>query len=76
MLQGQKGSITLDSGECFLIQGLEGDVGTNDLTGTLIQSNNPIGVLSGHVRTSVYQGLDLPYDTKDHIIDMLPPTHA
>jgi len=33
-------------------------------------------VLSGHVRTAILQGLDYPGDTKDHFIEMLPPTHA
>ena len=73
---GQKGTIKLHAGECFLVQGAGGDVGTNDLTGTLINSNNPIGVLSGHVRTSMKQGLDHPYDTKDHLLEMLPPVKS
>ena len=76
ILKGQKESVILDAGDCLLVQGAEGNVGTNDLTGTLIRSNNPIGVISGHTRTSVRQGLDNPYDTKDHLADMLPPIKA
>ena len=76
ILKGQIGTITLDSGDCFLVQGKESENKTNDLTGTLITSNNPIGVLSGHVRTSVMQGLDYDYDTKDHLAEILPPIKA
>jgi hypothetical protein len=76
VLKGQKGTTTLNTGECLLVQGAIGDVGSNDLTGTLVNSSNPVGIVSGHVRSAVIQGLDNPYDTKDHLIEMLPPTKA
>lgn len=74
--KGNKGAVVLNAGECFLVQGNDGNVYTNDLTGTFISSNNPIGVISGHVRTAIKQGLDNPYDTKDHLADMIPPIKA
>ena len=74
--KGDTGRVILNAGDCFLVQGEAGALGTNDLTGTLVLSSNPVGVVSGHMRTSVRQGLDHPYDTKDHIVDMLPPIRA
>lgn len=74
--KGDTGRVMLNMGECLLVQGAEGDIGTNDLTGTLVRGNNPFGVISGHTRTAVLQGIDYPYDTKDHIAEMLPPTYA
>lgn len=66
------GRARLNKGDVLLVQSLPGAIGTEDLTGTYVSSNHPIGVLSGHVRSSVVQGLDLPYDTKDHLVEMLP----
>jgi len=69
--------VILNAGECYLVQGSPDTlIGSNDLSGTLIKSNNPIGVLSGHVRTAILQNLEEPADTKDHFIEMLPPTRA
>jgi hypothetical protein len=74
--RGQTATVTLNKNEALLVQAAGGGIGTEDLTGTLVRSNNPIGVLSGHVRTSLEQGLDHPYDTKDHLAEMLLPTKA
>ncbi|MDR0927875.1 MAG: IgGFc-binding protein [Ignavibacteria bacterium] len=71
---GDTQNVRLNKGEALFVQAMGGAIGTYDLTGTLIKSNNPIGVISGHVRSSVKQGLDNPYDTKDHLLEMLPPT--
>ena len=77
--KGVETTVKLNAGEVLLVQSAAidtGDVGVEDLTGTLIYSNNPIGVISGHVRTAITQGLDYPFDTKDHIVEMLIPTKA
>ncbi|MCE7934725.1 MAG: T9SS C-terminal target domain-containing protein [Chlorobi bacterium CHB2] len=43
--------------------------GGTDLTGSVIIANKPVGVLSGHIRA----GIPTQFDTKDHLIEMLPP---
>lgn len=76
VLAGHTETVTLNKGEVLLVQSQVGNIGTEDLTGTLVQSNNPVGIISGHVRTAIHQGLDNPYDTKDHIAEMLYPTNT
>lgn len=77
---GQLQSIYLMKGQCYLVQSTQKlERGLGDQTGTIIRSDKPIGVLSGHVRTSipVQYGEPLSYtkrDSKDHIVDMLFPT--
>lgn len=73
--RGSTGRVRLNKGEVLLVQSEPGDIGSEDLTGTYVSSNHPIGLLSGHVRSSVKQGLDLPYDTKDHLVEMMPATN-
>ncbi len=46
--------------------------GGSDLTGSVVTSSKPVGLLSGHVRT----GIPVQFDTKDHLIEMLPPRNA
>jgi hypothetical protein len=68
--------INLDKGQCYLVQSQNSGRGTGDLTGSYIQSNKPIGVLSGHERTAIPQTLFPPFDSKDHIIEMLAPVES
>lgn len=42
-----------------------------DLTGSWINSNKPIGVFSGNVRTNVGEGT-----SRDHLVEQLPPVSA
>ncbi len=74
--RGESVNITLNKGQCYLIKSnkflLPGD---GDLSGTLIKADKPIGVLAGHVRSSVpamqyNRGED---NSKDHLCDMLLP---
>lgn len=67
----------LRRGEIFQVQ----DGGTerrsdwalgSDITGSVITADKPVGVLSGHVRS----GVTTLYDSKDHLIEMLPPRNA
>ena len=74
--RGQPATVTLNKNEVYLVQAAGGAIGTEDLTGTLVRSNNPIGIISGHVRTANKQGLPEPFDTKDHLAEMLMPTKA
>ena len=45
------------------------DRGATDMTGSVVVSDKPVGVLSGHVRA----GVSYQYNTKDHLIEMLSP---
>ncbi len=70
---GVEKKITLNKGQCYLVKSAGYPMGGGDLSGTIITGNKPFGVLSGHVRTAVRQGLGHPKDSKDHLIDMLMP---
>lgn len=64
---------TLNKGDCYLVQSYAAGRGSGDLTGTIVRSDKPIGVLSGHVRTAIPQN-EWPSNDKDHLCEMLMPT--
>jgi hypothetical protein len=73
----QEHTITLNKWQSFLVQS---DVSqtkmANDLTGSIIRSDKPIGVLSGHMRTAITPKLFDDFgDSKDHLIEMLNPSN-
>ncbi len=70
---GTTKKITLNKGQCYLVKSAAYVMGYGDLSGTIVRGNQPFGVLSGHMRTSLPQGLSNPKDSKDHLIDMLMP---
>jgi hypothetical protein len=62
-LKGQSQTITLDKGETYLIKG-KIDENFNkewvtDLSGTLIRSNKPVGVISGHTKVAILRYPDV-----------------
>ncbi len=68
--------IRLNKGETYLVRSTPDEDTGNDLTGTHITSDKPIGVLSGHVRTTAPAViLGLNDDSRNHIIEMLLPTN-
>jgi len=67
-------NVVLNQGEVYLVQSFKAERGQADLTGTIVRGNKPFGLLSGHVRTSVPQTNRYPFDSKDHLVEMLPPT--
>lgn len=69
-------TITLDKYETYLVQSRNYPRGFGDLSGTLIKSDKPIGVLSGHTRTAILQQVPKGKDSKDHIVEMLQPINA
>lgn len=69
-------SIRLDKGETYLVKSYPTPMGTGDLTGTLLTGNKPFGVLSGHERSALLQGLPENKDSKDHIAEMLMPVSS
>ena len=68
--------VTLNKGDNYLVQSYNYQIGEGDLTGTIIRSDKPIGVISGHVRTAIPQFMDQHFESKDHIAAMLPPTQS
>jgi len=65
--KGSSQTVTLEKGETFLIKSkifpLQNKEWTSDLSGTLIKSNKPIGVVSGHTKVGIMR-----------YPDVLPPT--
>jgi hypothetical protein len=83
--KGQTITIELNSGESYLLAGREYSGfdwsenvvrTTNDLTGTIINSSKPIGVISGHLRTAVPQEFTTSASSKDHLNEILVPTSS
>jgi hypothetical protein len=69
----------LYKGDIYLVQGDPTD-DQNDLTGSLIESDQAIAVLSGHVRTQIpfnAQNANSGGSTsRDHLVEQLPPVSA
>ncbi|MDC1067623.1 IgGFc-binding protein [Candidatus Kapabacteria bacterium] len=77
-LKGEKVNVTLNNGESYLLGSSEimQNRGDNDLTGTSIKSSKPLGIVTGHMRTSVPQNLSGAANSKDHIVEMLTPANS
>ena len=63
-------SVTLNRGDCYLVQAKPTAYGRDDLTGSSITSSKPVALISGHMRSS------MPLDSgssKDHLVEQLPP---
>jgi len=76
---GQTANVTLDAGETFKFSTVDTAGNTAigvtvaddfDLTGTLITSNQPVAVFSGHGLTNIGTG------AADHIVEQMPATSA
>ena len=68
-------AVRLDRGDVYLVQG-NADRKGNDLTGSLIQSTNPIAVFSGHMRAGIPEGFNnigANRPSRDHLVEQLPP---
>jgi len=63
-------TITLNQGQTYQL--VNTGSAPNDLSGTLITSNKPIGVLGGHGCANIPPGAA----ACDHVVEMLPPTDA
>jgi len=71
-------TIQLNKGDVYLVQGDVND-SLNDLTGSLIESDHPVSVLSGHVRADIphgfkNQGTNVP--SRDHLVEQMPPVSS
>ena len=63
-------TVRLDSGDVFQVQAQDSPHGAGDLTGSRIEADRPVAVLSGHMRTSMPGQMR---SSKDHLVEMLPP---
>ncbi|HYM20967.1 MAG TPA: T9SS type A sorting domain-containing protein [Candidatus Kapabacteria bacterium] len=69
----------LNAGQCVQIQAFLSTGDNNDLTGSIIQSDSPIVVYSGHRRTEVphdyifFASTGQPHSSRDHIAEAMPP---
>lgn len=72
-------NVRLNKGQSYLVKSkyVYQHKGIHDLTGSRIRSDKPVGVVSGHMRTAIYQQEEYnTLDSKDHIAEMMPPTNA
>lgn len=69
--------IVLNKGDVYLLQ--SSTWGGEDLTGSLIESDRAIAVISGHERAAIPEGATL-FDgspaSRDHLVEQLPPVSA
>ncbi|MBU3742662.1 MAG: hypothetical protein FGM24_10320, partial [Candidatus Kapabacteria bacterium] len=65
-------SVVLQKGQVYTVFGDGTTRGVFDMTGTLITSDKPVGVIGFHTRTAVPNSLTI--SGRDHLIEMLPPT--
>ncbi len=69
--------IRMNKGDAYLVEGSVTNDG-NDLTGSLIESDYPIAVLSGHKRTAIPDTAEnIDHSTsRDILVEQLPPVSA
>ena len=65
-------TVTLQKGDVYPVFGDGTTRGVFDMTGTLVTSNKPVGVIGFHTRTAVPNSLTI--SGRDHLVEMLPPT--
>ncbi len=70
-------TITLNEGEVYLVQArvnLQQDLGSSgDLSGSQVISDKPVAVFAGHQRSLVPFTIDPTLDSRDHLVQQLPP---
>ncbi len=64
----------LNAGEIYIVQGTGTTRGIFDLSGSIITSDKPIGLISYHNRCMIPS--TIVTTGRDHLIEMLPPTQA
>ncbi len=70
--------VRMNKGDVYLVQGMAFDV-SNDLTGSLIESDLPIAVFSGHVRAAIpkdFRNRNSSTTSRDHLVEQLAPVSA
>lgn len=71
---GDRFTVQLNRGECYMVMGNGSTRNVFDLTGSHISSSKPIGVLGFHSRTALPNATLL--EGRDHLVEMIPPTSA
>ncbi|NQW31060.1 MAG: T9SS type A sorting domain-containing protein [Ignavibacteria bacterium] len=69
---GQTYQISMEAGDVYKVQGDGQSRGVFDLTGSKVRSNNPIGMISYHERTTM-PNLLINGNGRDHLCEMTPP---
>jgi hypothetical protein len=70
---GDRISVFLDEGEVYMVHGDGQTRSSFDLSGSLITSNKPVGVIGFHMRTTIPNML-INGNGRNHLCEMLPPT--
>lgn len=71
-------NVLLNKGDTYLIQG-DPDIRGNDLTGSLVESDLPLAVFTGHMRAGIPEGFNnvgSNRPSRDHLIEQVPPVSA
>ncbi|MEN9282393.1 MAG: hypothetical protein RL594_1328 [Bacteroidota bacterium] len=72
---GERITVNLDEGEVYMVHG-DGETRAQfDLTGSLVTSSAPIGVIGFHMRTTI-PNLLINGNGRNHLCEMLPPSTA
>lgn len=69
---GQSFQVAMQAGDVYKVQGDGQTRGNFDLTGSLVRSNKPIGMISYHERTTM-PNLLVNGNGRDHLSEMTPP---
>ncbi|MDP4218834.1 MAG: choice-of-anchor D domain-containing protein [Bacteroidota bacterium] len=66
-------TISLNKGQTYLVKS-SGDDNENDMSGSIIEATNPIGVISGHENSSL-GGIDPPFviEGRDYMVEQMVP---
>lgn len=69
---GDEWQVSLEAGDCYAVYGDAASRGVFDITGTEVTSNNPIGMISAHWRTTMPNLLSNG-NGRNHMVEMTPP---
>lgn len=70
---GSTYQITMEQGDVYYMKGTGQTRGVWDMSGTLIRSNKPVGLISSHERTTM-PNLLVNGNGRNHLVEMTPPT--
>lgn len=72
---GDEWQVSLEEGDCYAVYGDAASRGVFDITGTEVTSNNPIGMISAHWRTTMPNLLQNG-NGRNHMVEMTPPVET
>lgn len=65
-------TVTLQKGDVYVIQARLSPLFSGDLTGTLVESSQPIALFAGHLRTMLPLSAERA-NSRDHLLEQIPP---